>query len=108
MNLAGFEQLANGNAENSDAEISGPSPGSLATYRNVLAVLQSDYARTLTMRLYRAAGYSARDFARCGKARAAMADALSYAEDALELRGARRERGPIRAIRRRLETEVPT
>ena len=79
--------------------------GTLVSYREVVWALQSDYARFLALGLYRRAGYAPKDFA-LRRARAAMAVALTTTEDALELRGARREREAIRAVRRRLEREV--
>jgi hypothetical protein len=82
------------------------SPGTLVTYREVVRALQTDYARFLALGLYRGCGYIAEDFALRRSARAAMAVALTATEDALELRGSRRERESVRAVRRRLEWEV--
>lgn len=82
------------------------SPGRPVTYRAVLAALQSDFARSSALALYRCAGYRPDDFAFRRPARLAMADALTATEDALELRGARRERAAVRVVRRLLESEV--
>lgn len=80
--------------------------GTLVTYRDVLAALQTDLARSIGLGAYRSAGYTAKDFAVRRSARIAMTGALTATEDALELRGVRREREAIRAVRRRLECEV--
>lgn len=82
------------------------SPERVVTYRDVLAALQGEYARFLALGLYRSAGYAAKDFTARRAARAAMAKALTVTEDALELRGGRREREAIRVVRRLLENEV--
>jgi hypothetical protein len=85
------------------------SPGRPTTYRDVLRVLQSDAARSGALMRYRAAGFTADDFATRRNARETMADALSRTEDVLEgVRGAhaQAERAVIRDVRRRLEIEV--
>lgn len=82
--------------------------GGAATYRNVLAALPDDATRLETLRRYRAAGFTADDFATSRKARRAMAEALTRTEDRLEIEHPRRiaERDAIKAVRRRLELEV--
>jgi hypothetical protein len=80
--------------------------GTLVSYPEVVAALQTDLARSIALGAYRSAGYTARDFALRRSARVAMTEALTATEDALELRGVRREREAIRAVRRRLECEV--
>jgi hypothetical protein len=75
-------------------------------WRDVLRVLSSDETRAAVLARYRAAGFTPDDFATSGLARDAMADALTRAEDVLELQaGSVRAamRAAIRAVRRRLE-----
>lgn len=73
---------------------------------DVLRALSSDETRAAVLTRYRAGGWSPDDFASNGLARDAMADALTHAEDLLELqRGSTRaaEREAVREVRRRLE-----
>lgn len=82
--------------------------GTPIAWVDVLRCLQSDRARSGATIAYRAAGFSADDFANVRKAREAMADALTRTEDDLEMAGprAQAERAAIRAVRRRLEREL--
>jgi len=75
---------------------------------DVLRVLQGDETRSYAIGRYRAGGFGPDDFARSRPAREAMADALTYAEDRLELQGWRRdpERAAMREVRRALELEL--
>ncbi len=54
---------------------------------------------------FRAAGFTPDRFERSRAAHIAMADALTRAEDCLELRRRDRERAAIRKVRRRIESE---
>ncbi len=89
-------------------EKTGRTQGGVLGWSNVLAALPGDDARSLALGCYRSAGFGPDDFARLRGARMAMADALTRAEDVLEIRGTRYdpERERIRAIRRRLEREL--
>lgn len=83
--------------------------GSIATtYPQVLGVLQRDQIRSRALTDFRAAGFTADQFARLNGARAAMVEALVRVEDWLELEHPRWtcEREAIRAIRRSLESEL--
>lgn len=83
-------------------------PGIVLGWSDVLRVLQTDETRRAVIGQFRATGWTPDDFARRPAARQAMARALSFAEDRLELQrgsGAREERLAIRAIRRTLEAE---
>ncbi len=82
------------------------SPGSTISYPDVLRALSSDETRSAALTAYRTAGFSPDDFAHRLAARAAMAEALTAVEDGCELRGSRREREAVRAVRRRLEREI--
>lgn len=84
-------------------------PGRACSYREVLAALQSDGARSGALSAYRAAGFTADDFATRRQARLAMLEALVSAEDVLEIAARGRmtsERLAVRDVRRRLESEV--
>jgi len=76
----------------------------------VARVLTDDAAREIALGRYRAMGYKPDDFARSPKARSAMCDCLSRAEDALEFRRPsdtrNRTMGAIRTVRRCLEREL--
>lgn len=89
--------------------------GGRATWKDVLRALQDDQARELAVSHYRARGFGPDDFGHKRPAREAMADALTFAEDRLELANldqragtaARdRARAAIRPVRRRLEWEL--
>jgi|GEM_PF-4462817 len=69
------------------------------------AIAESEDARKLALTLYRAAGHTPDDFAHSRAARECMADALTRAEDWLEMHRPRFERAGIQAVRRSLETE---
>lgn len=87
----------------------GPSPrGGVLGWPDVLRVLQRDEARSSALGAYRTAGHTPDDFARSRSARAAMADALTRVEDAMETtqRGSSGEREAIRTVRRGIEGEV--
>ena len=82
---------------------------------DVLRVLQDDEARSFALSRFRASGFSPDDFGRVRRAREAMADVLTRAEDWLEMLGVDgRRRGAtfeglriaIREVRRRLEWEL--
>jgi hypothetical protein len=78
----------------------------LTTWADVARALQDDDARGIALGRYRAAGFKPDDFERKKRARAAMADGLTAAEDAMELRCAPKARAAIRQVRRRLELEL--
>ncbi len=84
--------------------------GGVLTWPQVLAALQDDNARSEALSLYRARGFTPDDFGRLREARAAMADALSRAEDQIELRrqspARDQARALVRSARRRLEVEL--
>jgi hypothetical protein len=80
-------------------------PGRVFGWPDVVQALQHTEARSVALTRYRSAGWSPDDFGRRPGARQAMAVALSYAEDLLELRGARAERAAVRRVRRAIECE---
>lgn len=86
-----------------------PAPGRPIAWRDVLAALQNDRARSEALTRYRAAEFTPDEFEHLRAAREAMTDALVRAEDSLELRSngrMTRERLAMQAARRRLESEV--
>ncbi len=84
--------------------------GSAFGWPEVLRGLQDDDARSVALSLYRSRGFTPDDFAHRREARAAMADALSRAEDQIELRrqspARDQARALVRAARRRLEAQL--
>ena len=81
-------------------------PGRPIAWREVLGALPGDDTRTAALARYRAAGYTADGFATRRQARLAMVEALVATEDALEPTRRQMERDALRAVRRRLESEV--
>jgi len=79
----------------------------LVAWPDVLRVVQRDETRSLVLERFRSSGFSADSFGRSAKSRVAAADALTAAEDWLEMNrpGAQDERSAIRDVRRRLELE---
>jgi len=67
------------------------------------AIAECGEARTLALAHYRASGFTPDDFAHSRAARECMADALTRAEDWLEMHRPRFDRGVIQAVRRSLE-----
>lgn len=86
-----------------------PTPGPRVEWREVLRAAQGDQARLDVTCRYRAWGFTADDFEHSSLARKAACDALTYAEDALEMRcrgKSTAERLAMRSVRRRLEWEL--
>lgn len=83
---------------------------SVLGWPEVLRALQDDEARSVALSLYRSRGFTPDDFGHRREARAALADALSRAEDQIELRrqspARDHARTLVRAARRRLEVEL--
>lgn len=76
-------------------------------WRDVLRVVQSTKARQIVFERYGSAGFRPDDFGGSRKARETLGDALSAAEDWLELeRPFSSERASIRALRSPLEREL--
>ena len=80
-------------------------------WRDVVRVLPDPETRSCALSAFRGSGFDADSFGTRRSAREALADALTRAEDWLELtypRSPRRqaERAAIRELRRRLEGEV--
>ena len=79
-------------------------------WRDVLRCLQEDETRSCALTSFKAMDFDAETFRRIRKAREAIADGLTRAEDMLESmpRCARRdgEMASIRDVRRRLEIEL--
>jgi len=102
MNLASPSQNSTKDATSKTLRATRPRSG----WPDVLrAIAESEDARTLALTLYRAAGHMPDDFAHSRAARECMADALTRAEDWLEMHHPRFERAGIQAVRRSLETE---
>ena len=82
--------------------------GPRVTYPEVLRVLPDDETRSYALSRFREAGFSADSFAHRPRARRAMVEALTSAEDWLEVEHPRRvrDRDAVRAVRRCLEQEV--
>jgi hypothetical protein len=78
------------------------------SWPEVLRVLSGSETRETALRVYKTAGFTPDCFGRIRAAREAMADALTRAEDQLELAPPRHrgEREAIRAVRRQLEAEL--
>ena len=87
------------------------SPVGRVCWRDVVRVLPDPETRSYALSAFRGSGFDADSFGHKTKAREALADALTRAEDWLELtypRSPRRqaERTAIRELRRRLEGEL--
>lgn len=78
-------------------------------WSDVVRAVPRDIVRQRVTERYRAAGFTPDDFARLASARAAMADALTRAEDWLELEHPRwlADRVALAGVRRPLEVEIP-
>lgn len=85
------------------------SGGRALRWSDVLRAIPRDLVRLRVLERYRAQGFTADDFARLGSARAAMADALTRAQDWLELEHPRwtDDGAAVAAVRRPLELEIP-
>lgn len=82
--------------------------GSVFGWSDVLRAMPRENVRQRVLESYRAQGFTPDDFARRTGARAAMADALTRAEDWLELDHPRlaAERAALAAVRRPLEEAI--
>ncbi len=83
-------------------------PVKRVTWPDVLGATRTEQTRLAVTIRFREAGFTADQFAHSAAARRAACDALTYAEDALELQSRGRmteERVAMRTVRRRLECE---
>jgi len=84
-----------------------PGPGTPIAWSDVLRAVESDETRQRIVERYRSAGFTLDQFATVRRAREAMSDAITRAEDWLELeKPTAGDRTRLKAVRRRLEWEL--